>query len=89
MPTVILKTRGVKETFSTLITDFMHSSFHSHEIGTFALGFCSCLTELVIEGKQSYQILFTESKNIGSSRIYRSLKIAKYIQLICGQEFYS
>ena len=42
-----------------------------------------------VEGKQSYQMLFTRSKNIDPSRIYRIFKIAKYIQLPCGRTLYS
>ena len=32
-------------------------------------------------------MLFTGSKNIDPSRIYRIFKIAKYIQLPCGRGF--
>ena len=32
-------------------------------------------------------MLFTGSKNIDPSRIYRIFKIAKYIQLPCGPRF--
>ena len=35
---------------------------------------------IFVEGRQSYQMLFTGSKNIDPSRIYRIFKIAKYIQ---------
>ena len=35
---------------------------------------------IFVESKQSCQMLFTRSKNIDSSRIYRIFKIAKYIQ---------
>ena len=42
-----------------------------------------------VEGRQSYQMLFTGSKNIDPSRIYRIFKIAKYIQLPCGRALYS
>ena len=42
-----------------------------------------------VEGRQSYQMLFTGSKNINPSRIYRIFKIAKYIQLPCGRALYS
>ena len=34
---------------------------------------------IFVEGRQSYQMLFTGSKNIDPSRIYRIFKIAKYI----------
>ena len=44
---------------------------------------------ILVEGKQSYQMLFTRSKNIDLSRIYRIFKIAKYIQLPCGRVLYS
>ena len=45
---------------------------------------------IVVEGKQSYQIFFTGSKNIDPSRIYRIFKIAKHmIQLPCGRVLYS
>ena len=44
---------------------------------------------IVVEGKQSYQMLFTESKNIDPNLIYRIFKIAKYIQLLCGRALYS
>ena len=45
---------------------------------------------IFVEGKQSYQIqmLFTGSKNIDRSRIYRISKIAKYIQLLCVHALY-
>ena len=33
-------------------------------------------------------MLFTESKNIDPSRIYRIFKIAKYIQLPCSRTLY-
>ena len=36
---------------------------------------------IFVEGRQSYQMLFTGSKNIDPSRIYCIFKIAKYIQL--------
>ena len=42
-----------------------------------------------VEGRQSYQMLFTGSKNIDPSRIYRIFKIEKYIQLPCGRALYS
>ena len=42
-----------------------------------------------VEGRQSYQMLFSGSKNIDPSRIYRIFKIAKYIQLPCGRALYS
>ena len=41
-----------------------------------------------VEGRQSYQMLFTGSKNIDPSRIYRIFKFAKYIQLPCGHALY-
>ena len=44
---------------------------------------------IFVEGRQSYQMLFTGSKNIDPSRIYRIFKIAKYIQLPCGHALYS
>ena len=44
---------------------------------------------IFVEGRQSYQMLFTGSKNIDPSRIYRIFKIAKYIQLPCGRALYS
>ena len=44
---------------------------------------------IFVEGRQSYQMLFTGSKNINPSRIYRIFKIAKYIQLPCGRALYS
>ena len=44
---------------------------------------------IFVEGRQSYQMLFTGSKNIDPSRIYRIFKIAKYIQLPCGCTLYS
>ena len=44
---------------------------------------------IFVEGRQSYQILFTGSKNIDPSRIYRIFKIAEYIQLPCGRTLYS
>ena len=44
---------------------------------------------IFVEAKQSYQKLFTRSKNINLSWIYRILKIAKYIQLPCGHALYS
>ena len=44
---------------------------------------------IVVEGKQSYQMLFTESKNIDPNLIYCIFKIAKYIQLLCGRTLYS
>ena len=43
---------------------------------------------IFVEGRQSYQMLFTGSKNIDPSRIYRIFKIAKYIQLPCGRALY-
>ena len=43
---------------------------------------------IVVEGRQSYQMLFTGSKNIDPSQIYRIFKIAKYIQLPCGRALY-
>ena len=42
-----------------------------------------------VEGRQSFQMLFTGSKNIDPSRIYCIFKIAKYIQLPCGRALYS
>ena len=36
--------------------------------------------DIFVEGKPSYQMLFTRSKNIDPSRIYRIFKIVKYIQ---------
>ena len=44
---------------------------------------------IVVEGNQGYQMLFTRSKNIDPSRIYRIFKIAKHIQLPCGRTLYS
>ena len=44
---------------------------------------------IFVEGRQSYQMLFTGSKNIDPSRIYHIFKIAKYIQLPCGRALYS
>ena len=44
---------------------------------------------IFVEGRQSYQMLFTGSKNIDPSRINRIFKIAKYIQLPCGHALYS
>ena len=44
---------------------------------------------IIVDGKQSYQILFTRSKNIDLSRIDHIFKIAKYIQLPCGCTLYS
>ena len=44
---------------------------------------------IFVEGRQSYQMLFTGSTNIDPSRIYRIFKIAKYIQLPCGRTLYS
>ena len=44
---------------------------------------------IFVEGRQSYQMLFTGSKNIDPSRIYRIFKIEKYIQLPCGCTLYS
>ena len=44
---------------------------------------------IFVEGKQSYHMLFTRSKNIDLIRIYRIFKIAKYIQLPCGCALYS
>ena len=44
---------------------------------------------IFVEGRQSHQMLFTGSKNIDPSRIYRIFKIAKYIQLPCGRALYS
>ena len=44
---------------------------------------------IFVEGRQSYQMLFTGSKNIDPSWIYRIFKIAKYIQLPCGRALYS
>ena len=44
---------------------------------------------IFVEGRQSYQMLFTGSKNIDPSRIYRIFKITKYIQLPCGRALYS
>ena len=43
-------------------------------------------TVIFVEGRQSYQMLFTGSKNIDPSRIYRIFKIAKYIQLPVGED---
>ena len=42
---------------------------------------------IFVEGKQSYQMLFTGSKNIDPCRIYRIFKIAKHIQLPCGRRY--
>ena len=47
------------------------------------------LNVIFVEGRQSYQMLFTGSKNVDPSRIYRIFKIAKYIQLPCGRTLYS
>ena len=47
------------------------------------------LNVIFVEDRQSYQMLFTGSKNIDPSRIYRIFKIAKYIQLPCGRALYS
>ena len=44
---------------------------------------------IFVEGRQSYQMLFTGSKNIDPRRIYRIFRIAKYIQLPCGRTLYS
>ena len=44
---------------------------------------------IFVEGRQSYQMLFTGSKNIDPSRTYPIFKIAKYIQLPCGRTLYS
>ena len=44
---------------------------------------------IFVDGGQSYQMLFTGSKNIDPSLIYRIFKIAKYIQLPCGRALYS
>ena len=44
---------------------------------------------IFVEGRQSYQMLFTGSKNIDPSRIYCIFKIAKYIQLPFGRALYS
>ena len=43
---------------------------------------------IFVEGRLSYQMIFTGSKNIDPSRIYRILKIAKYIQLPCSRALY-
>ena len=43
---------------------------------------------IFVEGRQSYQMLFTRLKNIDPSLIYRIFKIAKYIQLPCGRALY-
>ena len=40
---------------------------------------------IFVEGRQSYQMLFTGSKNIDPSRIYRIFKIAKYILAIISK----
>ena len=40
---------------------------------------------IFVECRKTYQMLFTGSKNIDPSRIYRIFKIAKYIQLPCGR----
>ena len=39
---------------------------------------------IFVKGKQSYVMIFTGSKNIDLSRIYRIFKIAKFIQLPCA-----
>ena len=44
---------------------------------------------IFVEGRQSYQMLFTGSNNIDPSLIYRIFKIAKYIQLPCSRALYS
>ena len=40
---------------------------------------------IFVEGRQSYQMLFTGSKNIDPSPFYHIFKIEKYIQLPCGR----